>query len=287
MPVSLAPVRFSWSAKQLQRFYDQAKDWPVDIVYLGETLCAKRRVLNWDDWFAIGRDLVAAGKEVVLSSNSLQDSSMSISEMQHLCNDNDFVLEVADTGYLQLLQMRHKPHIVGHTINVGTQAKLERFAEQGMLRWVMPREDSTAGLIQNLRLSKAYERPKQYQIEATVYGLFPLNASIICSRDLSFVPKRDCHVDCDVGALTRIYRDQSIVDEASFDLRKDMLRIAAWGADVFRVVTTREDMGEILASVKRASEQIAGEDLEAVMEQEWQTIGQQRVADSLRLADVL
>ena len=286
MPVSLAPVRFSWSAKQLKRFYKNAEQWPVDIVYLGETLCAKRRALSWDDWFAIGRDLVAAGKEVVISSNSLHDSNMSISEMQRLCMDNDFVLEVADTGYLQLLQMRHKPHVVGHTINVGTQGKLERFAEQGMLRWVMPREDNAASLLQSLRMAKAYERPRQYQVEATVHGLFTLNASIICSRELSFVPKRDCKVDCDVGALTRIYRDQTIVDGASFDLRDQMSRIAAWGADVFRVVTTREDMGDILTSVQRAEEQLAQVDLDALLEKEWQEIGRLRVADSLRLTSI-
>lgn len=286
MSVSLAPIRYSWSAQQLTRFYQAAKEWPVDIVYLGETLCAKRRVLSWDDWFAIGRDLVAAGKEVVISSNSLQDSSMSIAEMQHLCNDNDFVLEVADSGYLQLLQMRHKPHIVGHTINVGTQAKLERFAEQGMLRWVMPREDNSADLIQNLRLAKAYQRPRQYQIEATVHGLFPLNASVICSRDLSFVPKRDCSVDCDVGTLTRIYRDQQVVDDASFDLRDDIPRIAAWGSDVFRVVATREDMGDILTCVSQRVAAAQKMDLDKCMEQEWQSIDKQKIANSLQLMHI-
>ena len=71
MKLSLGPILYFWPREQVLDFYKQAATWPVDIVYLGEVICSKRRLLKPDDWLAIAEELRAAGKEVVLSTLAL------------------------------------------------------------------------------------------------------------------------------------------------------------------------------------------------------------------------
>jgi len=66
MRLSLGPLLYPWSRDAIEAFYAERVADPVDIVYLGETVCAKRRSLATDDWLALGRELAAAGKQVVL-----------------------------------------------------------------------------------------------------------------------------------------------------------------------------------------------------------------------------
>ena len=66
--LALGPVLYYWSRDDLLAFYESIADTPVDIVYLGETVCAKRRSLRLDDWLALAHDFADAGKQVVLSS---------------------------------------------------------------------------------------------------------------------------------------------------------------------------------------------------------------------------
>ncbi len=53
MKLSLGPLQYYWPINKVQTFYDQVKDWPVDIVYLGEVVCSKRRELRLLDWLEI------------------------------------------------------------------------------------------------------------------------------------------------------------------------------------------------------------------------------------------
>jgi hypothetical protein len=41
MKISLGPIHYYWSKEDIEQFYRSAEQWPVDIVYLGETVCAK------------------------------------------------------------------------------------------------------------------------------------------------------------------------------------------------------------------------------------------------------
>ena len=49
MKLSLGPILYYWERERVLDFYAQAAGWPVDIVYLGEAVCSKRRALRPDD----------------------------------------------------------------------------------------------------------------------------------------------------------------------------------------------------------------------------------------------
>src|SRR5690606_38628976 len=52
MKLSLGPIHYFWERDAVFAFYRQVAEWPVDIVYLGEVVCSKRRELRRDDWLA-------------------------------------------------------------------------------------------------------------------------------------------------------------------------------------------------------------------------------------------
>ncbi len=56
---------------QTLQFYEAVREWPVDIVYLGETVCSRRHELRFQDWLEVADMLNDAGKNVVLSTQVL------------------------------------------------------------------------------------------------------------------------------------------------------------------------------------------------------------------------
>ena len=65
MKLSLGPIQYFWSREQVFDFYERVAGAPVDIVYLGETVCSKRRALRLPDWLDIAARLNADGARVV------------------------------------------------------------------------------------------------------------------------------------------------------------------------------------------------------------------------------
>ncbi|MEA3243959.1 MAG: U32 family peptidase, partial [Pseudomonadota bacterium] len=55
--ISLGPVLYYWSRDDLIDFYARIADTEVDIVYLGETVCSKRRTLCSEDWMQLAEQL--------------------------------------------------------------------------------------------------------------------------------------------------------------------------------------------------------------------------------------
>ena len=91
--ISLGPVLYYWSRDDLFDFYARMADTDVDIIYLGETVCSKRRTLRCEDWIQLAEQLTAAGKEVVLSTLTLIEAGSESSAMQRLCENGRFTVE--------------------------------------------------------------------------------------------------------------------------------------------------------------------------------------------------
>jgi O2-independent ubiquinone biosynthesis protein UbiV len=190
MKLSLGPILYYWPQDQVLEFYRQAAGWPVDIVYLGETVCSKRNSMRLEDWFEVAEGLAAAGKEVVLSTLALLESESELLRLRRLCAEGRFDVECNDMGAVQLRQGR--PFVAGPGINLYNGRTLRLLAGLGMRRWVLPVELSW----ETLRDLQA-GRPAGVETEVFAWGRLPLAYSARCFTARAHnLPKDDCQYRC-------------------------------------------------------------------------------------------
>ena len=189
--LSLGPVLYFWPGEQITDFYARIAESAVDIVYLGETVCSKRRALRMEDWIELADMLVAAGKEVVLSTLTLIEAGSELGAMKRLCENRSFSIEANDMGAVNLLAGQ-QPFVTGPSVNVYNHRTLKVLADQGLKRWVLPVELSRDTLADMQRL-----RPDGVETEVFVYGRLPLAYSARCFTARAHnLPKDDCQLRC-------------------------------------------------------------------------------------------
>ncbi len=188
--LSLGPILYYWPKQQVEDFYALVGDSPVDIVYLGETICAKRNQVRHEDWLAIAERLQSSGKEVVLSTLALLEAESELKRLRAICAQGDYLVEANDLGAVQ--RLRGRPFAVGHSVNVYNHRTLHLLAVDGCKRWVLPVELSREALAE-----MQARRPDGMETEVFAYGRLPLAYSARCftarARDL---PKDDCRDVC-------------------------------------------------------------------------------------------
>ena len=190
MKLSLGPIQYYWPIETVQAFYTQARDWPVDIIYLGEVVCSKRRELRLLDWLQIADMLEAAGKEVVLSTLALMEAESELITLQKICENGDFKVEANDMAAVHLINSR--PFVAGPHLNLYNASSLELMRENGAVRWVMPLELS-ARTLDELQSG----RPEGLETEVFAYGHMPLSFSARCFTARAHnVPKDQCELRC-------------------------------------------------------------------------------------------
>jgi len=190
MKLSVGPVLYYWPREILLDFYDDLTDLPVDIVYLGETVCSKRNLMRTRDWLEVGERLAASGKEVVLSTLALLEAESELKRLRRICTNDRFLVEANDMGAVQLL--RGRPFVAGHSVNIYNGRSMELLAGLGLKRWVLPLELSaeTLGDLQRIR-------PDGVETELFVYGRLPLAYSARCFTARAHkLPKDDCQYRC-------------------------------------------------------------------------------------------
>lgn len=169
--LTLGPVLFNWPAEAWRDFYFRiADEAPVDAVYVGEVVCAKRLPFFAPHVPAVVERLRAAGKDVLLSTLALVMTERETAMIRDLAEDGQFLVEANDVAALSLLSGRM--HVVGPYINVYNEDTLAALAKRGAVRVVLPWEVPAAAL----RCLAAGETP----LEVQVFGRAPLAISARC-----------------------------------------------------------------------------------------------------------
>ena len=192
MNLSLGPLLYYWSRDDVLAFYDEVKRWPVARVYLGESVCSRRHLLRLADWLALAEQLAAAGKEVVLSSQTLIESESDLKTLRRIVSDGRFRVEANEWGAVRLLSEAGVPFVAGPTLNVYNHETLDVLAGLGAQRWLPPVEMSRATLTSLLE-----HAPCNMETEVFAYGRLPLAYSARCFTARHYnLPKDDCQFLC-------------------------------------------------------------------------------------------
>ena len=117
MKFSLGPVLFYWPKADTEAFYHAAATSQADIIYLGETVCSKRRELKVDDWIRLAGEISHTGKQVVLSTLALIAAPSELKEVKRLVDNGGLIVEANDLGTVQLAHEAGIPFVCGPAIN--------------------------------------------------------------------------------------------------------------------------------------------------------------------------
>lgn len=197
MHINLGPLLFFWPRQQVEDFYQAALETPCQRIYLGETVCPKRRELKTGDWLALAQALTAAGKEVVLSTLTLIQTPAELQIIQKLCDQGELQIEANDLGAVQLAHEQKLPFVGGPALNIYNLDTLQLLLEKGMTTWVPPVEMSRDWLLRIHRAAETAGIRERFQLEVFGYGYLPLAWSARCFTARAVDrPKDECELVC-------------------------------------------------------------------------------------------
>ncbi|UMZ14812.1 U32 family peptidase [Pseudomonas sp. MPFS] len=263
MKLSLGPVLYYWDKERLARFYEQMASLALDVIYLGETVCSKRRVLNLDQWLGLGRELQQAGAaQIVLSGLTLIEAASELSSLRRLCDNGQFLVEANDMGAVQFLAERQLPFVAGPALNLYNGHALAKLQDCGMIRWVPPVECSAA-LVRAVLEQVAGLGRALPEVEVFAYGHLPLAYSARCfTARAENRPKDDCQFCCinypdglalssqEGQALFTLNGIQTLSAEVT-NLLADYPGLVACGADLLRLSPRAEGMVQVVEAFAR------------------------------------
>jgi collagenase-like PrtC family protease len=197
MKYALGPLLYFWPKQDIEAFYHNASESDADIIYLGETVCSKRRELKADDWFSLAKSLADNGKQVVISTMALLESRSELNVMKHYIDNGEFIIEANDVSAIQLAHQSKVPFVVGPAVNAYNAQTLALFLKQGMVRWCMPVELSRDWLVNTLEGCEQLGIRNQFELEIFSHGYLPLAYSARCfTARAENKPKDKCEKCC-------------------------------------------------------------------------------------------
>lgn len=174
--LAMGPLLYYWPRQATLDFYAELAESPLDIVYLGETVCSRRHELRQEDWLEVAAMLADAGKEVVLSSQSLIESESDLKALRRIIADPRFRVEANDMSAVHLLtQAGRRDWIAGPTLNIFNPHTLGLMQEWGTRRWVVAPELAGSAI---RTLQDALTQP--IETEVLAWGRLPLAHSARC-----------------------------------------------------------------------------------------------------------
>lgn len=258
MKLSLGPLQYFWPRERTLAFYREAATWPLDVIYLGETVCSKRRELGTRDWIALAEELAGEGREVVLSSLALVEAESELNAVLRMLDHGGFLIEANDLTTVQLCRERGLPFVAGPTLNVYNHRALAMLAEDGMRRWV-PGVEQGEQLLADLLAACRAEGAIPPELEVIAWGRLPLSYSARCftARALD-VAKDACGFRCiehpdglplatrEGEPFLRINGIQ-VQGEETTDLGPELPALRALGVDILRLYPQTEGMRDVVA----------------------------------------
>ncbi len=267
MKLSLGSLQFYWQREKTYQFYRQMVEQPLDTIYLGESVCSKRRELKTQEWIDLGRELAQAGKQVVLSSLVLIEAESELKTLRRLCDNGDLMVEANDMGAVQMLADRKLPFVTGPAINVYNANTLQALHKRGLQRWVMPVELSGKTLADILSDAQRLGFGDSIETEVFSYGYLPLAFSARCftarARNL---PKDQCQFVCldyPDGLPLASQEDQSVfningiqtLSGQIYNLLPELDAMREMGVDMVRLSPQGESMEQV---IKQFRDQLDG-----------------------------
>ncbi len=267
MKLSLGSLQFYWQRDKTYEFYRQMAEQPLDVIYLGESVCSKRREFKTQEWIDLGRELATSGKQVVLSSLVLIEAESELKTLKRLCDNGELMVEANDMGAVQMLADRGLPFVTGPAINIYNASTLQVLHNRGLQRWVMPVELSGKTLADILSDAQQMGFGDAIETEVFSYGYLPLAYSARCftarARNL---PKDQCQFVCleyPEGLPLASQEDQSMftingiqtLSGQVYNLLPELDQMREMGVDIVRLSAQGGAMAQV---IKQFRDQLEG-----------------------------
>lgn len=265
MRLSLGPLQYFWPRERVLAFYRDAVGWPLDTIYLGETVCSKRRELRTRDWIALAEELAQSGREIVLSGLALLEAESELGALRRLVENGRFLIEANDLSAVQLCRERGLPFVGGPTLNLYNHRALALLMEDGLRRWV-PGVEQGRELLSELRAAVEAGGGRMPELEVIAWGRLPLAYSARCFTARAYdVGKDDCGFRClehpdGLPLATRegqpllVINGIQVQGHAVCDLAPELPELRELGVDVLRLYPQSEGMAEVVRRFRAALE---------------------------------
>ena len=258
MKLALGPLSYFWPRADVLALYEAVAQAPVDVVYVGEAVCARRRELKLDDWLAIAGRLAAAGKEVVLTTLPLIEAEADLRALRAIAAERRFRVEANDWSAVRVLATAGATGFVaGPTLNLFNAHALAAARDAGATRWVAPYELPADALAAVAAAAPGIE------CEMFAHGRVPLAWSARCFTARHFDLQKDqCEFRClgRADGLPLATQDgtpflvlNGIETQSAHvqSLAGDLAGLVARGVDVVRVAPAGTDTLAVIATWRR------------------------------------
>lgn len=264
MRISLGPLQYFWPHQEVLEFYEQAVKWPVDIFYLGETVCSKRRELRTKDWLALAERIADTGREVVLSTLALIEAESELSTVQRLVRNGHFLVEANDLSAVQLCREHQIPFVAGPTLNIYNHETLAILQRHGLTRLVLG-VDQGRQTVQAMRSAALKAEQAFPELEVIAWGRLPLAFSARCftarAKDIS---KDNCGFRCidytdGMPVLTRddkavlVINGIQVQSASVCDLGPELPELKTQCVNILRLYPQQKDMESIVRRFAQAA----------------------------------